>query len=82
MPRQLPSFGLFNSHYLEVCIKSDNVYAVAGIKQTYKNACAVRISYAFNKISGHKLPERPPGVHGKVLKGSDDLRSLSLFFKY
>lgn len=69
MSKLLPSYFLFEKHYRRMDVDNKEASAIAGLKKVVDNACAVRLSYAFNFIAGHEIPSKPPGVHGNVWKG-------------
>ncbi len=69
MSRALPSFPLYQYYYDRVNVGPDRASTISGLKRAVRNACAVRLSYAFNQIQGHQIPSRPPGVAGNVWKG-------------
>jgi hypothetical protein len=69
MSKQLPGYYLFEKHYTKIDVDADNASTIAGLKKRVVNACAVRLSYAFNHISGHQIPSSPKGVSGNVWKG-------------
>ena len=69
MSKQLPGYFLFEKHYKRIDVERTPASAIAGLKRPVANACAVRMSYAFNHISGHEIPAQPAGVHGHVWTG-------------
>lgn len=69
MSKTLPSYYLFEKQYEPVNVDNKQASTISGLKKTVSNACAVRLSYAFNHISGHKIPAKPPGVYGNVWSG-------------
>jgi hypothetical protein len=69
MSKSFPSYYLLAKHYEPVDVDNKQASAIAGLKKTIANACAVRLSFAFNHISGHEIPGKPSGVHGHVWKG-------------
>jgi hypothetical protein len=69
MSKTLPSYYLLAWHYQPVHVDNKQASSIAGLKKAVSNACAVRLSYAFNHIAGHKIPAKPPGVYGNVWKG-------------
>ena len=75
--KELPKFSNLSSNFLNVAkLTAEDVCKLIGGKvlQNYqntpefKNACAIRLSYAFNKIAGHKIPY----TNNKTVSGSDN----------
>lgn len=69
MSTALPSFALYKYYYDMINVDADRASTIAGLKRRVANACAVRLSYAFNQIQGYQIPKRPPGVAGNVWSG-------------
>lgn len=69
MANQLPGYYLFEKHYKRVDVDATQASSISGLKKSVVNACAVRLSYALNHISGYEIPAKPAGVAGHVWKG-------------
>lgn len=69
MSKSFPSYSLLAKHYEKMDVDNVQASAIAGLKKTVTNACAVRLSYALNCIAGHEIPHDPPGVRGHVWQG-------------
>lgn len=69
MSKMLPPYDLIEVLYIPVNVDNKEASSVAGLKKTVANACAVRLSYVFNHVAGHKIPAKPRGVHGNVEPG-------------
>ncbi len=74
--KQLPKYATISSNFLKVAsLSPEEVCKLIGGKvqwnyqntTDFKNACAIRLSYAFNQISGHQIPYTP----NQTVSGND-----------